>query len=163
MASKYIQKFPIPDGFPEILHDLSKEILRNQPEDIIEFSYLYFKCLQEGTVLDYPRKGKNIPCDFKTGVPKISERDKKKSNRDIEAHTAAIESSHKLNENKLDTEPAAIQESNIDAYQVDHAHPSSNRNLPVFEENKVTDDYESRGTYKQQMSVEMKVYLICNC
>jgi hypothetical protein len=71
MASKYIQKFPVPQNFPEILHDLSKEILRNQPEDIIEFCAMYFKCAQEGIILDYPRKGKNIPCDFKPTIPKI--------------------------------------------------------------------------------------------
>ena len=71
MASKYIQMFPIPEGFPEILNDLAKEVIRNQPEDIIEFAAMYFNCLQQVTVLDYPRKGKNIPCDFKTAVPTI--------------------------------------------------------------------------------------------
>jgi len=70
MASKYIQKFPIPNNFPETLNDLAREILRNQPQDIIEFSALYFKCLQEGTVLDYNKKGGNIPNDFKVSVPK---------------------------------------------------------------------------------------------
>jgi len=29
MASKYIQKYPIPDGFAEILHDFTREILRD--------------------------------------------------------------------------------------------------------------------------------------
>lgn len=78
MASKYIQKFPIPNGFPEILNDFSKEILRYQPENIIEFSALYFKCLQEGKELDYQKKGQNIPCDFKNVVPgtRSSEREK---------------------------------------------------------------------------------------
>lgn len=47
MASKYLQKFPVPKDFPDIINDLAKEILRNQPEDIIEFSALYFKCLQD--------------------------------------------------------------------------------------------------------------------
>jgi len=70
MASKYIQKFPIPNQFAEILNDLTREILRNQPQDIIEFSAQYFKCLQDGTVLDYTKKGVNIPNDFKVSVPK---------------------------------------------------------------------------------------------
>jgi hypothetical protein len=93
MASKYIQKFPVPENFPEILHDLSKEILRNQPEDIIEFCALYFKCLQEGIVLDYPKRGQNIPCDFKTGVPKLTKAtDKKKISREEEDdHKKALE------------------------------------------------------------------------
>ena len=69
MASKYLQKFPIPQGFNEILNDLTKEILRYQPENIVEFSALYFKCLQEGKELDYQKKGQNIPCDFKNVIP----------------------------------------------------------------------------------------------
>lgn len=86
MASKYVQKFPIPQGFHEILNDLTKEILRYQPENIIEFSMLYFKCLQEGKELDYTKKGQNIPCDFKNVIPgsKSSDIDlpKDKSNYD---------------------------------------------------------------------------------
>lgn len=103
MASKYIQKFPVPEGFPEILHDLAKEILRNQPADIIDFSAYYFKCLQEGLVLDYKKKGKNIPCDYKPKVPKQSskhdlETQKKQITRqDEEDHHKAIEMSKKLN------------------------------------------------------------------
>ncbi len=96
MASKYIQKFPIPEGFAEVLHDLSKEILRNQPADILDFCAEYFKCVQEGTVLDYQNKGQNIPCDFKTGVPKISERPLRKkplNERDEALHNAALENS----------------------------------------------------------------------
>lgn len=96
MASKYIQKFPVPETFPEILHDLAKEILRNQPADILDFSALYFKCLQEGTVLDYANKGQNIPCDFKTEIPQISERPQRKkplNDRDEALHAAAVENS----------------------------------------------------------------------
>ena len=48
MASSYQQKFPVPDGFPELLHDLMKAILREQPSDIIEYSYIYFKNMTEG-------------------------------------------------------------------------------------------------------------------
>ena len=100
MASKYIQKFPVPEGFPEILHDLSKEILRNQPEDIIEFSAYYFKCLQENLVLDYQKKGKNIPCDFQSTVPKTSTKEelnagkKKITREDEEDHLKAFDKSH---------------------------------------------------------------------
>jgi len=48
MASSYQQKFPVPDGFPEHLHDLMKAILREQPSDIVEYSYQYFKNMSEG-------------------------------------------------------------------------------------------------------------------
>ena len=104
MASKYIQKFPVPEGFSEILHDLTKEILRNQPDDIIEFSAQYFKCLQEGLVLDYQNKGKNIPCDFRASVPQTSTKEqhnagrKQISREDDDDHAAAVKRTHHIND-----------------------------------------------------------------
>mgnify|MGYP000309437286 CR=1 FL=1 len=47
MASKYRKKFELPENFYEILESYSREVLRDQPLDIIEFSYLYFKALEE--------------------------------------------------------------------------------------------------------------------
>jgi hypothetical protein len=35
MASKYLQKYPIPEEFESIIHDFAREVLRNQPEDIL--------------------------------------------------------------------------------------------------------------------------------
>ena len=37
MASKYIKRFKVPNDFENILSDFAKEILRNQPKDIIQF------------------------------------------------------------------------------------------------------------------------------
>ena len=71
MSSKYIKKYDIPPGFQDLLSEFTKEILRNQPKDIIDFGIEYFKCLQQGLILDYAHKGPNIPCDFKPCVPKI--------------------------------------------------------------------------------------------
>ena len=71
MSSKYIKKYDIPPGFQDLLSEFTKEILRNQPKDIIDFGVEYFKCLQQGLILDYAQKGENIPCDFKPTVPKI--------------------------------------------------------------------------------------------
>lgn len=42
MASKYLQKFPVPEGFQEILADLTREVLREQPANIIEYAANYF-------------------------------------------------------------------------------------------------------------------------
>lgn len=63
MASKYRKKFSLPENFYPILEEYSREVLRDQPQDIVEFSYLYFKALEEGDLdnFDYQRKGKNIP------------------------------------------------------------------------------------------------------
>ena len=72
MSSKYIKKHPIPDGFEELLTEFTKEILRNQPLDIIDFGCEYFRCLQESLLLDYEKRGQNIPCDFKPIIPKFS-------------------------------------------------------------------------------------------
>lgn len=47
MASKYLQKHPVPAGFPQILHDYIKELLRDQPRDIVDYSWQYFKALEE--------------------------------------------------------------------------------------------------------------------
>ncbi len=77
MASKYIQQFPIPDDFPDILIEFTTEILRNQPLDIIDFGVEYFRCLEEQKILDYPHRGQNIPCDFKPSIPTIPSKEKK--------------------------------------------------------------------------------------
>lgn len=56
MASTYLQKFPVPEQFPEILHDLLREILREQPDDIIVFAHRYFKDKVEVTAVDLGRR-----------------------------------------------------------------------------------------------------------
>ena len=52
MASKYRKKFELPENFYEILESYSREVLRDQPLDIIEFSYLYFKALEEVSIIN---------------------------------------------------------------------------------------------------------------
>jgi hypothetical protein len=47
MASKYLQKFPIPEEFPDILMAFTREILRDQPADIYEYGSLYFKAMHD--------------------------------------------------------------------------------------------------------------------
>ena len=47
MASKYRQKYELPQGFYNVLEDYSREVLRDQPQDILEFSYMYFKAMEE--------------------------------------------------------------------------------------------------------------------
>eukprot|EP00352_Strombidinopsis_acuminata_P004602 CAMPEP_0176371420 /NCGR_PEP_ID=MMETSP0126-20121128/24683_1 /TAXON_ID=141414 ORGANISM="Strombidinopsis acuminatum, Strain SPMC142" /NCGR_SAMPLE_ID=MMETSP0126 /ASSEMBLY_ACC=CAM_ASM_000229 /LENGTH=78 /DNA_ID=CAMNT_0017730865 /DNA_START=12 /DNA_END=248 /DNA_ORIENTATION=- len=57
MASKYLQKYPVPPTFPEVLHDF----FRDQPKNIYDFGYEYFKAIEEGKEFDYKNKGKAIP------------------------------------------------------------------------------------------------------
>ena len=53
MASKYIQKFPIPGQFPDVLHDFVREALRDQPENIYEYGAAYFTALDEVSITSY--------------------------------------------------------------------------------------------------------------
>ena len=57
MASKYIQKFPIPGSFPELVHDFTREVLREQPENIYEFGAQYFAAMDEGREFYYSQDG----------------------------------------------------------------------------------------------------------
>lgn len=40
--NKYSKDFKIPEGFDEVLRNLTREVLRSQPEDINKFAYEYF-------------------------------------------------------------------------------------------------------------------------
>ena len=43
MASSYLKTYPVPQGFYEILADLTHDILRDQPTNIVEYAALYFE------------------------------------------------------------------------------------------------------------------------
>ena len=45
MASKYLQKYPVPEDFPDLLHDFAREVLRDQPANIYEYGAQYFKAM----------------------------------------------------------------------------------------------------------------------
>jgi len=52
-VTKYSKEFSIPPEFPELLRDLTREILRNQPKDINRFAYDFFSNeLQQRTAED---------------------------------------------------------------------------------------------------------------
>ena len=57
MTSKLSNKFPIPERFPEILHDFAKEVVRAQPLDIFEFAIQYFKNLERGSNVNNLERG----------------------------------------------------------------------------------------------------------
>ena len=45
MASKYLQKYPVPEDFPDLLHDFAREVLRDQPDNVYEYGAQYFKAM----------------------------------------------------------------------------------------------------------------------
>ena len=62
MSSKFSNKYPIPEKFPEILHDFSREVLRYMPKDILDFAIQYFYSLEINSPLNYIEgNSNNIP------------------------------------------------------------------------------------------------------
>ena len=74
MASKYRKRYSVPEGFNQILEDLIREILREQPRNIIAFSAHYFKCKANGEafVWDDPNPRGPKPCDYNKRLPTTS-------------------------------------------------------------------------------------------
>ncbi|CAD8097674.1 unnamed protein product [Paramecium primaurelia] len=56
MASKYLQKYPVPEGFHQILHDFTREVLRDQPDDIIKYGADYFESMAQGKEFKFESK-----------------------------------------------------------------------------------------------------------
>lgn len=59
MSSRLANKFPIPEGFPEILHDFAREVVRYRPKDIYDFSIQYFYSIEKAIPLNYVEGGSN--------------------------------------------------------------------------------------------------------
>ena len=58
MASRYLQKYPVPESFPDLLHDFAREVLRDQPANIYDFGFEYFKALEEvSAITQFPTFG----------------------------------------------------------------------------------------------------------
>ena len=66
MASAYRKQFKVPEGFEDILQDLTREVLREQPRNIYLFASMYFKAKMKGENFNWedsnPRGPK--PCDY---------------------------------------------------------------------------------------------------
>lgn len=57
-----LKKYPVPEDFRSLLHDFAREVLRDQPSNLNEYGFLYFKSLEEGTDFTYrDRKVKPTP------------------------------------------------------------------------------------------------------
>ena len=79
MSSRFSNKFPIPEKFPEILHDFAREVVRYMPKDILDFAIQYFFSLEQNIPLNYIEGGSK-------DIPKISyaldQKEKSKQNRE---------------------------------------------------------------------------------
>ena len=147
MSSRFSNKFPIPEKFPEILHDFAREVVRYQPKDILDFSIQYFYYLENGLPLNYTLGGSST-------IPK-SLIDKEKPNRDnlttpnsvgkTNNSTAKQFYSHPENDNEKNNRKESAQRSvtaiEIDKIKhsgidedVDEEKKSSDRNVPLSNE-----------------------------
>ena len=53
MASRYTSTLTVPDGFPEMLKDFAREVLRQQPVNIYEFGARYVAVGRSGEILQF--------------------------------------------------------------------------------------------------------------
>ena len=53
-------KFPVPDGFESILHDFAREVLRDNPDNVYEYGWLYFNAIKQGIPFEYKNKGMHM-------------------------------------------------------------------------------------------------------
>ena len=148
MASKYLKRFQVPNNFENILSDFAKEILRNQPKDIIDFGIEYFKGLESNTKLDYKDKGENRPENYKRpenqepniiNAPNNLEISKEDKNR-LQRSMDKIE--------RINKEPEHIQESEKE----EHIEHIENKNVVIQE--KEEHNIEQIEQHKEQ---EVKV------
>ena len=83
MTSKNSNQFPIPEGFPEILHDFAKEVVRYKPEDILDFSIQYFYSLENAIPLNFiPGNSSNIKNEERENLEEINDNNNIKNNEE---------------------------------------------------------------------------------
>ena len=60
MATKFIQKYPVPPNFQELLRDFTMEILRDQPDNIYEYGAKYFGAIDDGVEFYYEQDQQEV-------------------------------------------------------------------------------------------------------
>ena len=79
MSSRFSNKYPIHEKFPEILHDFAREVVRFMPKDILDFAIQYFYYLEQNMPLNYMEGGSK---DLPKIAYAIEQKEKAKENRD---------------------------------------------------------------------------------
>lgn len=60
--------YPVPDGLKDLLHSFTLEVLKQQPEDLVDFAVQYFNDLQENRAGTFPRdSGRDATCRLGIG------------------------------------------------------------------------------------------------
>ena len=116
MASKFSNKFLIPENFPKILHDFTREVVRYQPKDILDFSIQYFYCQEKLLPLNYiegasssikkievpKQKHERAESQYSDGATSISTNYRFNKNQDNESEKAFTQNINTLNINEID-------------------------------------------------------------
>ena len=149
MSSKYSNKYPIPEKFPEILHDFSREVLRYMPKDILDFAVQYFYSLEISTPLNFIEgASKDIPKAVEEKVPSEKKEQLKDKRQDMSTPSITTnqntqnlffnkgEQSEKKNEEKEEKE---------DIKEIRETH-SSKMNSPLQSEESRPQSERSNGS-----------------
>ena len=129
MSSKYSNKYPIPEKFPEILHDFSREVLRYMPKDILDFSIQYFYSLETNSPLNYTEGGSNK-------IPKISDHiDLKEKRNDSTPSLTTNQNTQNVFYNKAEKSEKKINDENEDIKEIKETNSSKINSRQNSEEN----------------------------
>ena len=125
MTSKFSKKFPIPEKFPEILHDYAREVVRYMPKDILDFSIQYFYSVEQNIKFNYIEGGSNSLPKITNITPSLSTKmntqnkfndkdrllkkdeendilsDKKEDENEVESGREGIEDNNNLENNEI--------------------------------------------------------------
>ena len=147
MSSKYSNKYPIPEKFPEILHDFSREVLRYMPKDILDFAVQYFYSLETSTPLNFIEgASKNIPKSVEE--PLIFEKKEQLKDKRQEMSTPSIttnQNTQNLFYNKGEQSEKKNEEEKEDIKEVRETN-SSKMNSRINSEESRPESEKSRGS-----------------
>lgn len=153
MTSKLMNKFPIPENFPEILHDFAKEVVREQPKDILDFAVEYFKALELSIPFQYGKITDRSICNETNDIAtnpntktttfglKKEERNKEEEN---EHNEIIVENTSEKNVESIPSEEGKKEEE-VSQNSIEEENNKNNSELKKYEsseeskENKVKD------------------------
>ena len=125
-------KNSIPEEFPKILHDLIQEIIKNKPQDILDFAIKYFYCLEN-----------NIPLSSIKEIKTDNQEDKNKVKKTTIATT--IEETEMNNDNIKDKDNINKEVFENESRQItlnDNNEEGNDNNEEGYNNNKLDDSEE---------------------
>ena len=142
MSSKFSNKYPIPEKFPEILHDYAREVVRYMPKDILDFSIQYFYSLESNIKLNYIEGGSK-------DIPKLTyaleQKEKTKEIRDNLSTPSLATNQNTQNMFYKQTDISAKKEESRNIKEIKETN-SSQGNTPIVTEESKHDSCQTNGS-----------------